>query len=114
MDTLPCDIINNILRKVTCDNTPLLTYRLKYVNRSLRGEGLYEYSAKWDTDVGCISAKSGVSGGIFIILKGIGGIGIVSPPLDKFGNSVRGIKAGTTLVNEIYKIYDARRKFCRK
>lgn len=34
MDTLPCDIINNILRKVTCDNTPLLTYRLKYVNRS--------------------------------------------------------------------------------
>lgn len=86
----------------------------KYVNRSLRGEGLYEYSAKWDTDVGCISAKSGVSGGIFIILKGIGGIGIVSPPLDKFGNSVRGIKAGTTLANEIYKIYDARRKFCRK
>ena len=34
MDTLPCDIINNILRKVTSDNTPLLTYRLKYVNRS--------------------------------------------------------------------------------
>ena len=83
-----------------------------YVYRSLRGEGLYEYSGKWDTDVGCISAKSGVGGGIFIILKGIGGIGIVSPPLDKIGNSVKGIQAGTLLANGIYKITNARKKFC--
>ena len=83
-----------------------------YVYRSMRGEGLYEYSDKWDTDVGCISAKSGVGGGIFIVMKGIGGIGIVSPPLDKIGNSVRGIKAGTKLANGIYKIMNARRKFC--
>ena len=82
-----------------------------YVYRALRGEGLYEYSAKWDTDVGCISAKSGVGGGIFVILKGIGGIGIVSPPLDKIGNSVRGIKSGTIISNGIYKIYNARRHF---
>jgi len=72
-----------------------------YTYRALRGEGLYEYSAKWDTDVGSVSAKSGVGGGIFIIIKGVGGIGIVSPPLDKIGNSVRGIQAGTILANKL-------------
>lgn len=83
-----------------------------YVYRSLRGEGLYEYSGRWDTDVGCISAKSGVSGGIMIILKGIGGIGIISPKLDQTGNSVRGIIAGRQLSNKLYEYYNARRKFC--
>jgi len=83
-----------------------------YVYRSLRGEGLYEYSGKWDTDVGCISAKSGVGGGIFVILKGIGGLGIVSPPLDKIGNSVRGIEAGTQISNGLYRIMNARTRFC--
>lgn len=83
-----------------------------YVNRALKGEGLYEYSGKWETDVGCISAKSGVGGGFLIILKGVGGIGIVSPPLDKIGNSVRGVQAGTLLSNGIYNIFNTRTKFC--
>ena len=84
----------------------------EYVYRSLRGEGLYEYSGRWDTDVGCVSAKSGVGGGILIILKGIGGIGIVSPPLDKIGNSVRGIKAGKIIAKGIRRIRDAQVQFC--
>ncbi len=84
----------------------------EFVYRSLRGEGLYEYSGRWDTDVGCVSAKSGVGGGIFIILKGIGGIGIVSPPLDKIGNSVRGIKAGKIIANKILKLTNKRTMFC--
>jgi len=85
-----------------------------YVYRSLRGEGLYEYSGKWNTDVGSISAKSGVGGGVFIILKGVGGIGITSPPLDRTGNSVKGIKAGTILSNKIYDLHLSRAKFCGK
>ena len=84
----------------------------EYVYRSLRGEGLYEYSGRWDTDVGCVSAKSGVGGGILIILKGVGGIGIVSPPLDKIGNSVRGIKAGKIISKGIRKIKNAKVHFC--
>ncbi|MDA9298858.1 glutaminase A [Crocinitomicaceae bacterium] len=84
----------------------------EYVYRSLRGEGLYEYSGRWDTDVGCVSAKSGVGGGLFIILKGIGGIGIVSPPLDKIGNSVRGIKAGKIISKKIIKLTNKRVHFC--
>lgn len=83
-----------------------------YVYRALRGEGLYEYSGKWDTDVGAVSAKSGVGGGIFIIIKGIGGLGIVSPPLDAIGNSVRGISAGTTIVMAINKLFKNNIQFC--
>ena len=85
-----------------------------YVYRSIRGEGLYEYSGRWDTDVGCVSAKSGVGGGIFIILKGIGGIGIVSPLLDKVGNSVRGIQAGAIIAKAIMKITDIHPSFCAR
>ena len=84
----------------------------KYVYRSLRGEGLYEYSGRWDTDVGCVSAKSGVGGGIFVIMKGIGGLGLVSPPLDKIGNSVRGIKAGKLIANGIRRITNQQSHFC--
>lgn len=84
----------------------------KYVYRALRGEGLYEYSGKWDTDVGAVSAKSGVGGGIFIIIKGIGGLGIVSPPLDKIGNSVRGISAGTAITIAIDNLFKNAIPFC--
>ena len=90
----------------------LSKHAANYVYRSLRGEGLYEYSGRWDTDVGCVSAKSGVGGGIFVILKGIGGLGIVSPPLDKIGNSVRGIKAGKIIANGIRRLTNKHSRFC--
>ena len=74
--------------------------------------GLYEYSGTWAAEVGYVAAKSGVAGGIIIILKGIGGLAIVSPPLDAIGNSVRGIKAGKIITKGIYNIKDAETKFC--
>lgn len=85
-----------------------------YIYRALRGEGLYEASAKWNTEVGAVSAKSGVGGGIFIIIKGVGGIGLVSPPLDKTGNSVRGMQAGAIIAKNISKLFNARLHFCQK
>lgn len=84
-----------------------------YIYRALRGEGLYEYSAKWDTDVGAVSAKSGAGGGMFIIIKGVGGIGIVSPLLDNIGNSVRGIQAGTMLAKKFNSFFNANAQFCK-
>jgi hypothetical protein len=36
MDKLPCDLINKILKNVTIDNAPLLTYRLKFVNKPFK------------------------------------------------------------------------------
>ena len=53
--------------------------------------GLYNETSKWMKEVG-YPAKSGVSGLLMIVVPGIMGIGIASPPLNKFGNSVKGIK----------------------
>lgn len=53
----------------------------------------------WAVDVG-LPAKSGVSGGIMAVVNRQIGIGIFSPPLDAYGNSVRGIKACVDLAEE--------------
>jgi glutaminase len=53
--------------------------------------GMYDFAGAWIYRVG-LPAKSGVGGGIVAVLPGQLGIGIFSPPLDKLGNSVRGIK----------------------
>jgi len=73
-----------------------------YIINNLLPEGLYEYSDEWIMKThGVAPAKSGVGGGILIVIPNVCGIGIVSPPLDKTGNSVKGIAAGVKLVNRI-------------
>ena len=95
------------------NKTILSSKTSEFVIRALTGEGLYEFSETWDNNVGPVPAKSGVGGGIFIILPGIGGLAIVSPPLDKFGNSVKGIKAGTKIVNKILRLHKRTTTFCK-
>jgi glutaminase len=50
--------------------------------------GLYDNSGIWYYNSG-LPAKSGVGGGIVAICPGKLGIGVVSPPLDEAGNSVK-------------------------
>jgi glutaminase len=64
---------------------------LDYIMEHMKLNGLYNETNKWMKDVG-LPAKSGVSGLLLIVVPGLMGIGIVSPPLNKYGNSVKGIK----------------------
>jgi len=53
--------------------------------------GMYDAAGEWVVDVG-MPAKSGVAGGVLAVLPGQLGIAVFSPPLDRHGNSVRGIE----------------------
>lgn len=69
---------------------------IRYVLGQMVGGGLYEYSDTWFTEIG-IPAKSGVGGVIMCVVPGVMGIGIVSPPLNKSGNSIKGIETSKML-----------------
>lgn len=54
--------------------------------------GMYDDAGDWAVHVG-MPAKSSVGGGIIAVLPGQAGLAVYSPPLDRHGNSVRGVEA---------------------
>jgi len=62
--------------------------------------GLYDDSGKW-LYATALPAKSGVGGGIIAVSPGKFGIAVISPPLDKAGNSVRAQKAIADISNAL-------------
>jgi glutaminase len=62
--------------------------------------GLYDDTGKWLYATG-LPAKSGVGGGILAVSPGKFGVAVISPPLDKAGNSVRAQKAIADISNAL-------------
>ncbi len=69
--------------------------------------GMYDFSGEWAFSIG-LPAKSGVGGGLMIIIPNVMGIGIWSPPLDELGNTVRGIEFAQKLIQKFnFHNYDS-------
>jgi len=69
---------------------------VEFIVAEMMKGGMYNYSEKWFNKIH-IPAKSGVGGIIMMVIPGIMGIAILSPPLDNFGNSAKGIKTAELL-----------------
>ena len=72
--------------------------KIDYIIEHMASHGLYNESPTWWKQT-YFPAKSGVGGVIMIVIPGVMGIGIVSPPLNKYGHSYKGVETGKLLAN---------------
>ena len=93
--TLACGGVNPITKKRVITET-----HVSKILAEITMNGLYDSTGDWQYKVG-LPGKSGVGGGILAVVPGILAIGVFSPPLDIFGNSVRGQLAAEYLSNSL-------------
>ncbi|XP_068585792.1 glutaminase liver isoform, mitochondrial-like isoform X1 [Cebidichthys violaceus] len=76
--------------------------------------GMYDFSGQFAFHVG-LPAKSGVSGAVLLVVPNVMGMMCWSPPLDRLGNSVRGIHFCQELLSHFnFHNYDNLRHFTKK
>ncbi|XP_053508463.1 glutaminase 2b isoform X1 [Ictalurus furcatus] len=76
--------------------------------------GMYDYSGHFAFHVG-LPAKSGVSGAVLLVVPNVMGVMCWSPPVDRLGNSVRGINFCQELVSHFnFHNYDNLKHFVKK
>jgi len=78
-------------RNPLTDKTVYETQYVRDILTVMNSCGMYDYAGEWAYEVG-MPAKSGVSGCIIAVIPGQIGICVYSPPIDKQGNSVRGVR----------------------
>ncbi len=62
--------------------------------------GMYDYAGEWSYTVG-LPAKSGVGGGVVVVVPHKMAIAVFSPPLDARGNSVRALRVCEAMSQEL-------------
>ena len=95
--TMAATLANYGVNPITKQNI-ITKEKSEYIIAHMANHGLYNESNIWWKDT-FLPAKSGVGGIIMIVIPGIMGIGIISPPLNKYGNSTNGIETGKLLAN---------------
>lgn len=78
--------INPITKKMAISEK-----NVPHILSAMMMEGLYDSSGEFAYTVG-LPGKSGVGGGLLVVVPNVMGIATFSPPLDVVGNSVRGQK----------------------
>jgi len=90
-------IANNGINPIT-HKSLINKEKTDYIIEHMYDHGLYNETPIWFEKT-YFPAKSGVGGIIMIVIPGVMGIGIVSPPLNKYGNSYKGVETGKLLAN---------------
>ena len=80
---------------------------VKHCLSLMYASGMYDFSGEFAFTVG-LPAKSGVGGGLLVVVPNVLGFCMWSPPLDKSGNSVRGVQFCRELVKQFnFHNYDS-------
>ena len=95
--TMAATLANGCVNPISGERT-LQRERVRDVLSIMYTCGMYDFAGEWAYEIG-VPAKSGVSGGILAVIPGKGGIGVYSPGLDRYGNSVRGTKVCADVAN---------------